>query len=1456
MATVRFSPGSPEKGPSVRGGAVAVPPRLVTPAPVPRPTWQKVLIVFVVLIVVVMVVLMVSQPAMRTGPLGIMSVFFPVMLIVSMGGMIFGGRMAGGDKQLTGGQLDVARKDYFKALDETGDEIQDTAAAQFEQAAFYYPEPGLLSGFVGSDRMWERTPPGAAGGAGAPPGRVQERSAEELASIHFGCVRMGVGRAWLAIKLEHEDQGEPADYEPASFEAERQFTEAQKAVSGIAKSISLRAFPGIGLVGTEGLEPVYGLVRSMVLQAAVFHSPRHFQVMVLTDDPARWDWLKWLPHSQHPDAARADYGGSGRMVWTRLDDLVGAVDIEHGREEHSSSSGVVTTPHWLVICDQLRPSSNWDAITRDKRGGVAGVTFLRLAAERGLGLEFSDRATHLVSGSMISDCRGEAFAVPDFVDEASARVIARKMARYSPEGTVDAGRDEADGSGSPDVCEMLDIADALNVDLDRLWAMTAVPPRAAGPWSKRWNWFPFAVDEYGQLVGMDFKETDYGGNGPHMVGIGTTGSGKSEFIKTLVTVMCLTHSPETLNVALFDLKGSSTAHAIRDYPHVVAAVTDLAGDYLLDRMAEGIKGEGQRRKRLLDRANVGDVYEYEENRIHRKEELEPLPWLFIIVDEFTQWFETRREEAKELTSWLSRQGRGLGMSLIMLSQSLGHHMGKGQEAMANIPIRMTLRVLDENESWDILGVPDGAHLPMDRKGAGYLKVIGAPRVIGFQTAWVSKRYEPPASVGDTQSESVAEFVVGPRAFTATAMSPLPKLALAGPDSQQADLHAKPVEVVGPDGRPLKQIQAFQEAVNRKAADPTTYRPHRIWCPPLEAVAADELVGRLRGRPWQEGYGAEDSRRLLFAVGVEDRPRQHAQLVYAPDVTDGNVIVPGISGSGRTTALATMIVSAALTYTPRRVQFVVLAFSGADLNDVQHLAHVVSFARGDQRQRVNGSIAEIKTLIEQREAAFNGGGFKLADFRAGRFGDGGQELLPDDRFGDVFLVIDGWNDFRTSYEPLLGDVEEILRRGPQHGAHMIISTDGWLPSGLNHRMMATFAANVELKLPDVDEAVHNPNPQLVKMVPFGEQEVFDEETADQQLGEAERVTVRVTGRGRSMLGYHFQTGRPWLRLDGAQVTVNDAKAAALIGQLTGKSSAEVRLLPQRVSRAKVWEQLDPAAGRAGVVPFGISEVGLQAAVADFNRHPHLVITGAQRCGKSSALACVAQGVMDVYGPQEAKLYVISPDNALVQYVGDEYLGRYEALEPTPEGTLEPSGHQLPGYVSHEEQIIAMDNYLAGVLAQRVRPDDVTQAEIAAGLRRWSGPEIFVLVDNEHELEAWVARAYGKPFALENVAAFIKRGQEVGLHVIVARRINGWARISTALMSELLDGLCPVVVMSGERNEGKIVGDVFAESKLPPGRGTYVEDDEHIARAHFAVPDPVGTESRWRPESPRESAPAVD
>ncbi len=1460
MGTKAFRIDVVNKAPTVPGGKRNLPQRLVNPLSLPRPNWQKLLIAVVVLVVVGMIALIVTQPGMRSGPTGVISIFFPIMLMVSMVGMVAGGRMqGGGERQLSSSELDAARKDHFNDLDQLGDEAQDIAQAQFDQAQHHHPEPRLLRGLVGSTRMWERQPISAPLPREQADGTAGEPTAQQLAAVQFGWVRTGVGRQQMAVKFTSEDQGEPAEYEPATFEAERDFLLYQQTVDDVPKAISLRSFAGIGLVGTEGMEPVYGLVRSMVLQAAVFHSPQMLQVMVLTDDPKRWEWLKWLPHAQHPDARRADTGGPARMVWTSTSELEKAVghEIHQGRGQHGAGS--VPTPHMMVICDMERVGSEWDDLTRVALGGVAGVTFVRLASQRGEGLEFTDKATLFVTESQITDVAGRPWVKPDYLDVAAARVIARKMARYAPDLSSGPGLvAAAEGVAAPDLNALLGIDDALHVDLDRLYAkVRSGPPNEATPWSPEWGRFPFAVDEYGEPVWLDFKETQYKGMGNHMIGIGFTGSGKSEFLRTLISSMCLTHPPELLNVAFFDFKGSTTADAIRDYVNVVAAVTDLRGDVLMDRMGDGIKGEADRRKRRLAAVGAKDVAEYESWRIHRGENLEPIPWLFIIVDEFTQWFADKGQEARELADFIGRQGRGLGMSLIMMSQYLGHELGAGQGAMKNVPIRVALRVLDEQDSREIIDTPDAKHLPQNQPGSGYLRVIGGSRLTRFQSAYVSKTYVAPEAAQTAEMVKNEVGYVPPKLFTALPMEPLPK-----PDSKEAatpTAAAEPAPVLlGSDGRPLKEIEAYQRSVAR-AQEGSSFTPHMIWCPELESLPADELVRRLRNRPWFENYGSADSMRLLFAVGLDDRPFEAAQRVYAPDVTDANCMVPGRGTSGRTTALTTMILSAALTYTPARVQFAVIAMSGTDINAIEDLPHVSSFARGDEEERVRRSVAEMLALIEQREADFKRMRLDAAAFRSRKFGaDRGKNLpVPSDVFGgDVFLVIDGFTAFRERYqqatarpgEGLLADIEAIGAKGPAHGVHLIISTDGYIAGKGTPTMGTLFSTNVELKLPDTDELNHNPNPKVAQKVPYGVQEVIsDDKAVEQQLSGQQAEAVRIIGRGRTMFGHHFQTGRPLLTVNGRLVDAADPAAMEMITRIAGKRTSTVRMLPRELSREQMWQRYAELEGgaRPGLVPFGLSEVGLSAACADFSKHPHFVLAGSADCGKTAGLATFAQGIMDVYTPEQAKFFVISPDNALAQYVPAEYMGRYRVREVTAEGLRMASGKMVDGYVSRQEQILDVDAHLLEVLAPRQRPDDATQEEIASGHRRWQGPEIFVLVDNEDTLEAWqtASAGWGTPFALQNVANLIPRAEEVGLHVIVARRIDEWPRGEyTPLMRALKQQQTPGLVMAGNRNEGAILRSTFA-SDQPAGRGIYVTRAV-AAPAQIALPDPVGSAPRWR------------
>jgi S-DNA-T family DNA segregation ATPase FtsK/SpoIIIE len=98
--------------------------------------------------------------------------------------------------------------------------------------------------------------------------------------------------------------------------------------------------------------------------------------------------------------------------------------------------------------------------------------------------------------------------------------------------------------------------------------------------------------------------------------------------------------------------------------------------------------------------------------------------------------------------------------------------------------------------------------------------------------------------------------------------------------------------------------------------------------------------------------------------------------------------------------------------------------------------------------------------------------------------------------------------------------------------------------------------------------------------------------------------------------------------------------------------------------------------------------------------------------------------------------------------------------------------------------------------------------------WTGPELFVLVD-DYDL---VASSMANP--LMPLTEFLAQGRDIGLHVIITRRMGGAGR---ALFEQFLTRLRDVgaigLLMSGDRNEGQLIGGQKPE-ELPPGRAKLV------------------------------------
>ncbi|UCN15878.1 hypothetical protein LFM56_06080 [Cellulomonas iranensis] len=207
-------------------------------------------------------------------------------------------------------------------------------------------------------------------------------------------------------------------------------------------------------------------------------------------------------------------------------------------------------------------------------------------------------------------------------------------------------------------------------------------------------------------------------DGPHVLVAGTTGSGKSELLTTLALALALTHPPERLALLLVDFKGGTGLGPLAGLPHVVDHVHDLDVASARRTLA-GLRAEVRRREQLLaasGRTDVADLDPADPTTPGR---------LVVVVDELRALVDDLPEAGAALAR-LAAQGRALGVHLVLATQRPAGAVPA--DLRANVNLRIALRVADEADSRDALGVPDAAALDPAAPGRALLRVGRRPAV--------------------------------------------------------------------------------------------------------------------------------------------------------------------------------------------------------------------------------------------------------------------------------------------------------------------------------------------------------------------------------------------------------------------------------------------------------------------------------------------------------------------------------------------------------------------------------------------------------------------------------------------------------------------------------------------------------------------------------------------------------
>ncbi|WP_069164522.1 type VII secretion protein EccCa [Nocardia altamirensis] len=1354
MATKRFSrPATSVPAPVQRIRQVVVEAPVELPKAVPTPKWR---ILMPVVVIVGMAGMMLFM--FRSGGFNPMMVLFPLLMLGGLGPML-AGNVSGGKRT---GELNEDRKEFLQGLGRSRGVLHDCARSQYDAAAHHNPAPAQLVRFVGTDRMWERTPGG--------------KHAETWGEARIARGRTALDAAPAAPESAPVSGGH---VDPLTAVMVAKFIRTHSTLAGMPIRASFTGQPALGFRAEEGVaaEQLRGLVRALLCQIAVFYGPDHVLIAAVVDaeHAAHWEWLKWLPHTQHPDAR--DGLGAARMVYRSTAALREGLAAElTARPQFSTASDVRADRRQIVIvCEGVDDEDRTIS-------GIDGVTWLQMdAGSRSLAAR-RDMIYLLGPAGALAHLKEPLGTAPihigeaDYVSPAAAEVIARRLSSYrlADTGTTLAALTTEDNH---DWASLMGIIDPAALDVEALWATKPERDRLRIVYGH-----DRATD---RPIALDIKDGSVipGGMGPHGMCIGATGSGKSEWLRTLILSLATQNSPDVVTMLLIDFKGGATFLGLERLPHVTAIVTDMAEEAdLLSRFADVLEGELERRQRLLrETGGFKDISDYERARA-RGMSAEPLPTLLCVIDEFTELL-TQHPEFAKLFVRVGRLGRALGVHFLFASQTVEQGSMRGLEA--HLSYRIALRLNYQQESKVVIGDPAANFIALDEPGHGFLRA-GAGELQEFQTAYVSGEFEPPPARAPHATAAQRARIEGyaPAAlFTADPLEAAPQepgpeqsAGLDTPETESAEAtEAEPA-------RTLMQVVVDQLARHGRPA-------RRLWLPELRiAPTLDQL---LAAAPASMPVAS-----LRFPVALLDRPRDQRQDVWSfvPTGAAGNIAIMGGPQSGKSTLLQTLVLSAAMTHTPEQVQFYILDFGGGRLAaGVAELPHVGSVARRGDTTLIRRTLATIKQILEHRERRFAMLGISdMAEVRTriGTDADFAARIKQQDtEFGDIFFIVDGWDWAAGENNPLYEakpDFEALAASGLSYGIHLVISAAS--QSSFRPAMFNQLQSRIELRLGSPTESVLDRSVAL--SVPVGR-----------------------PGRGIGPEALHLMTALPRLDSVPDPATLPAAMAdavARVVAHYPGRSAEPVKLLPDEIDRASMLARWQAPVASADIldrlrsVPFGVRESDLEAATLNFVDSPHLLIVGSRGSGRSTAVESVVTGIKKVL-----------PTPAQARFLAVDYRYRHMELFDDPDWMLLP-----PFYGPGENIDATMADLTQSIRTLRTPPVGVTAAQIRER-SWWQGPEYFVIID---DLDLVAGRGNDPSNPLRHWAGFGANGLTYGLHLIVVRNVADAAISMHAdpVLRSLNSARCDVLLFDGPRTE--ILFDSVKPQIHVPG------ECDHLRRMH--------------------------